>query len=165
MDNFQVVENSNKVLGLAAKNTTTVSTDMDDLLLGETVLAELSHKDLDFLGGTAIEVREISENLSDFIGRDLVVHLEKLFNLSHLDSKVDAEQSRHFENQFQSVCFLNAFSLLEVVENVLEGGFAFAENGGVLEDECAHELLVEPVVIDKHTCYGLHPFTVFLVVQ
>lgn len=138
---------------------------MDDLLLGETVLAELSHKDLNFLGGAAIQVREISENLSDLIRCDFMVHLEKFFDFFNLDWKVGAEYSRHIEDHFESVFLLDAFSLLQVVKSVLETSFALAENGGVLEHQSAHELLAEPKVVDKHTCHGFHAFVVLLVVQ
>ena len=93
---------------------------VNDLLLGESVLAEVGEEDLNFLDRAAIQVGERLENLSDFFGRDLVVDLKELFNLFRLGHHIDVQEDGHFKDQLHGSDIVNLLLSFQVIEEVLE---------------------------------------------
>lgn len=76
----QVIKEADKVADLAGENTTGFRADLDDLVLGELILAELAHVLLELVVFAAIEIGKIAEDVIDFLFVNLVVESEDELN-------------------------------------------------------------------------------------
>ena len=96
---------------------------VQDLVFGETIFAELSQEELKLLGRCAVQVREVEENAVDFFWRDLVINTEEFLDFFRLDCDVDVEQGRDIENHFHRGVLADLLCSLQIVKEKLDLAF------------------------------------------
>jgi hypothetical protein len=121
---------------------------VDYLILGEAVLAELAHELLHFHSVTAEQVGETLEDVHNVAFLNSVVEFKQVEHLGHLLLQINAQKLGAIKNKFHCVGVLNSI-LSQRGEGLVEFLSSFGQNVRVLNYERADELLRVAMLADE----------------